>query len=140
MFWVVTKKNPFKKKPFFSLKDRIGKSKKITSKNRKIKVTYLDGKVKSTKTINIVNYFLKKNKNCIFFLIMGSDSLINFHKWNKWEKLAEFCKIVVFSRKGFDGSAKKSKIFKNLSKNRVMFIKNSKIDISSSQLRKYYLK
>ena len=137
---IVTKKNPFKKKPFFSLKDRMYKLKKITKKNKKIKVAYFDGKVKSSKTIDVVNYLLKKNKNCIFFLIMGSDSLVDFHKWNKCDKLAKLCKIIVFSRKGYDNKAKKSKTFKNLSKNRVMFIKNSKIDISSSQKRKYYLK
>jgi nicotinate-nucleotide adenylyltransferase len=140
LHWIVTKKNPFKKKPFFSLNARIHKSKTITKKNKKIKVSYLDDKIRSTKTIKVVNYLVKKNKNCTFFLIIGSDSLVNFHRWNQWRKIAKFCKIVVFSRKGFDNRAKKSKIFKKLPENRIMFIKNSKIDISSSQLRKYYLK
>ena len=41
VYWVITKKNPFKKKPFFSLKDRILKSRRATKKIRKIKVLLL---------------------------------------------------------------------------------------------------
>ena len=32
IIWIIAKKNPFKKKTFFSLKQRIHKSKKISSK------------------------------------------------------------------------------------------------------------
>ena len=35
IYWVVTKKNPFKNKTFFSLKDRIEKAKKFQVKLRK---------------------------------------------------------------------------------------------------------
>jgi len=35
VYWCVTKKNPFKKKAFFSLSERIKKSKIITSKTKK---------------------------------------------------------------------------------------------------------
>ena len=34
IYWIVTKKNPFKKKTFFSLKDRIDKAKKFQVKLR----------------------------------------------------------------------------------------------------------
>ena len=44
-------------------------------------------------------------------------------------------KFIVFSRKGFDTKAKKSVIFKYLKKENIKFLKNLKIDISSSQLR-----
>ena len=36
VYWIITKKNPFKKKPFFSLKERISKSKKTMS-NKQVK-------------------------------------------------------------------------------------------------------
>ena len=42
IYWVVTKKNPFKEKTFFSLKDRIDKAKKISSKIKNIEVLYID--------------------------------------------------------------------------------------------------
>ena len=38
IYWLVTKKNPFKKKSFFSLNDRISKCKEITKQVKKNKV------------------------------------------------------------------------------------------------------
>ena len=46
IYWIITKKNPFKKKPFFSLKERISRSKKAVKKYRRIKVIYLENKIK----------------------------------------------------------------------------------------------
>ena len=61
VYWIITKKNPFKKKPFFSLKERISKSNKTVKNYKKIKVIYLDEKIKSSRTINVINYFRKIN-------------------------------------------------------------------------------
>ena len=140
LLWTVTKKNPFKDNFYFSLQKRISKSKLISKKNKKIKVVYLDVLAKSSNTISLLKYLIKKNKNCEFFLIIGSDNLIELHKWKKWKEIIKLSKLVVFSRKGFDKIAQKSKVAKNLPKSSIIYIKDSKIDISSSQLRKYYLK
>ena len=35
IFWIVTKKNPFKNKPHFSLEERISKCRKITKNNKR---------------------------------------------------------------------------------------------------------
>ena len=59
IYWIITKKNPFKKKPFFSLKERISRSKKAVKKYRRIKVIYLENKIKSSRTINLINYLKK---------------------------------------------------------------------------------
>ena len=66
---------------------------------------------------------------------MGSDNLIKFHKWKSWKKIAKLTKLVVFSRKGYDRKSKKSIVAKYL-KNKIIFIKNKPIAISSSKLRK----
>ena len=70
-----------------------------------------------------------------FFSLLGSDNLINLHKWKNYKQLLKMTKFIVFSRKGFDTKAKKSVIFKYLKKENIKFLKNLKIDISSSQLR-----
>ena len=140
LYWTVTKKNPFKNKPLYSLKKRINECKKFTNKNRKIKVCYLEDKIKSRNTIDIINYLIKKNKNSQFFLIIGSDNLISFCNWKKWKNIMNLCKLVVFSRKGFVKKAKKSVINRYLNKKNTIYIKDSKVDISSSKIRKSYLK
>ncbi|OUW73999.1 MAG: nicotinate (nicotinamide) nucleotide adenylyltransferase [Pelagibacteraceae bacterium TMED216] len=138
IFWVVTKKNPLKKKVFFPLKDRILKSKKISKDNKKIKVVYLEKKLRSTRTINLVKYLKKNNTSTKIFLLMGSDNLISFHKWKNYKKILDLCEIVVFSREGYDQKAKKSGIIRGLKNKKIKFIKNKKINISSTILRKYY--
>ena len=60
LYWIVTNKNPFKKKTFFSLKKRINESKILTKKSRLIKVKYLDKLVKSSRTIDTIKYLIKR--------------------------------------------------------------------------------
>tara|TARA_B110000211_G_scaffold191696_1_gene218687 strand:- start:315 stop:848 length:534 start_codon:yes stop_codon:yes gene_type:complete len=134
IYWCVTKKNPLKGKTLFSISERIKKSKIITSKVKKIKIKYFEKKIKSTRTINLIKYLKKKNKKNIFFLIIGSDNLITLHNWKNWELLLDLTEIVVFSRKDYDKKAKKSVIMKRV--NKIIFIKNKPINISSTQIRK----
>jgi nicotinate-nucleotide adenylyltransferase len=138
IYWCITKKNPFKKKPFFSVTERIKKSKIATNKIKKIKIKFFEDKIKSFNTIDLVEYLKKKNKKNIFFLIIGSDNLIKFHKWKNWKLLVKLSEIVVFARKDYDKKAKKSVTMKQVKK--IIFIKNKSINISSTQIRKEYYK
>jgi len=67
--------------------------------------------------------------------VIGSDNLIRFHKWKSWKKIVKLVKLIVFSRKGYDRKGMKSAVVKNF-KNRIIFIKNKPISISSTQLKK----
>jgi nicotinate-nucleotide adenylyltransferase len=134
LYWCVTKKNPFKNKTLFSLSERIKISKNITKKIKKIKIKSFDKKIKSTNTIDLIKYLKKTNKKNFLFLIIGSDNLINFHKWKEWKLLTKLTEIVVFSRKDYDIKAKKSVTVKKVKK--IIFIKNKQINISSTQIRK----
>mgnify|MGYP006119886187 CR=1 FL=1 len=136
LYWCVTKKNPLKSKTFFSLSKRIKKSKVLTKKIKKIKVKFFEDKIKSNNTIDLINHLKKSKKKKQFFLIIGSDNLIKFHKWKNWKLLPELTKIIVFSRKDYDKKAKKSVIMKQVKQ--ITFIKNKPINISSTQIRKKY--
>jgi len=134
VYWVITKKNPFKKKTFYSLDDRVKYAKKMSRAHKKIQAIYLENFVKSSRTIDMINYFIKKkNIKNIYFLI-GSDNLIKFHKWKSWKKIVKLVKLIVFSRRGYDRKGMKSIVVKNF-KNKIIFIKNKYIAISSSQLK-----
>ena len=134
VLWIITKKNPFKKKPQYSLSQRIKLAKKISKKVNQIQVSYLDKTIGSSRSINILNYLIAKKKIKNIYLIIGSDNLINFHKWKSWKKIVKLTKLVVFSRKGYDKKSKKSIVAKYL-KNKIIFIKNKPILISSTKLR-----
>ena len=134
LYWCVTKKNPFKNKTFFSLTQRIKKSKLLAARVIKIKIKNLENKIKSNSTIDLIKYLTQKNKKNEFYLIMGSDNLISLHRWKNWKLLTKLAKIVVFSRKDYDIKAKKSAIISKVKK--IIFIKNKHINISSTQIRK----
>ena len=135
IYWVVTKKNPFKDTTFYSLDERIKYAKKITKSQKKIKIIYLDNILKSSRAIDVINFFVKKKKIYNIFFIVGSDNLIRFHRWKSWKKIVKLVKLLVFSRRGYDRKGMKSLVAKNF-KNRIIFIKNKPISISSTQLKK----
>ncbi len=135
VIWAITRKNPFKKKSSISLSTRIKHCKKIIGKINFIKVKFYEDKIKSNKTINLINHLIKNKKNEIYFL-MGADNLINFHKWHKWKTISQKSNIVVFDRYGYKKKSLNSKTFKILNKKSLKFIEFNKVNISSSQLRK----
>ena len=56
VYWVITKKNPFKNDTFYSLDKRVKYAKKISRTQKKIQVIYLENIIKSCS--KSFNYFL----------------------------------------------------------------------------------
>ena len=140
IYWLITKKNPFKKKAHFSLENRIKLAKKASKDFKKIKVLYLDKKIKSSRSIDLINYFIKTKKFKDIYFIIGSDILIELHKWKSWKKLVKLTKLVVFSRKGYDMKGKNSFVAKYLKNKNIIYIKNKPIVISSTFIKKKIIK
>ena len=135
IYWIITKKNPFKKNSYFSLEERIKLAKKATKNLKKIKVLHLDKIVKSSRSINLVNYLIKWKKITNIYFIVGSDILIELHRWKSWKKLVKLTKLVVFSRKGYDKKSKNSIVAKYLKNKNITYIKNKPIFISSTSIK-----
>ena len=136
IIWAITKKNPFKSKSLFELKKRVIFAKKITKKYNFISVSFYEDKIKSNKTIYLINYLKKKNKESKIFFLMGADNLISFHKWYKWKIISSKCNILVFDRTNYKSKSLKSMAFRKLNNKGLKFVKFKKVNISSSQLRK----
>ena len=109
--------------------------KKVIGKNNFIKVRFYEDKIKSNKTISLINYLTKNKKNEIYFL-MGADNLVYFHKWHKWKLILQKCNILVFDRHGYKKKSLNSTTFKRLDNKNLKFIEFDKVNISSSKLRK----
>ena len=135
VIWAITEKNPFKKKSSLDLANRIKICKKILKKIKTIEVKFYEDKIKSNKTISLINYFTKDKKNEIYF-IMGADNLINFHKWHRWKKILSKCILLVFDRSKYKSKSLKSITYKKYNKKGLKFINFNKVNISSSKLRK----
>ena len=140
IYWIITKKNPFKNEAFFPLKERLLRSKRALKKLKNMDVLYLDDKIKSSRMVKVINYFIKIKNQKELYLIMGSDNLISFHKWTSWKKIVKLTKLVVFSRKGYVKKSKESLVVKYLNKKNIIFLNNKTINISSSNIKKNYFK
>ena len=138
LIWVVTKKNPLKQKPHLNAKIRIKLSKKITNREKKIFVQYLDDKIKSSNTFDLLNYIKNKKQKIKLYFLIGADNLVKFHKWNNWEKIPKLAKIVVFARQKYSIKSLSSIASKKLNKKDLMYINSKKINISSSLIRKFW--
>jgi len=137
LIWIITKKNPLKQKPYLSSKTRIKLSKYITKKEKKIFVRYLDNKIKSSNSFDLLNYLNKKNKNNKLFFLIGADNLVQFHKWKNWRKIPKLAKLVVFARPKYSIKSINSIAAKKLNKNEWIYIDSKKMNISSSLIRKF---
>ena len=136
IIWAITKKNPFKDESNLSLSKRIKYAKKINQNNPFIKVKYFEDKIKSNRSVDLIKFIKKNNRNTTIYFIMGADSLINFHKWKNSDLISSICNILVFDRDRYKAKSLSSRSFKKYSKKSLKFIKFNKVNISSSKLRK----
>ena len=136
IIWFITRKNPFKKQSKISVEERIKISKKIIEKDRFIKIEFIEHKINSKKTINLIRFLKKINSKLDIFFIMGADNLIKLHKWDSWKEIVKLAKILVFDRQGYKSKALNSIAASKIHKDRWKFIKLKKVNISSSQIRK----
>ena len=134
--WAITKQNPFKNQSKSNLRSRMQFAKKVIGKHNYIKVKFYEEKISSNKTIDLIKHFTQQKQNEIYF-IMGADNLINFHKWYKWKSIIKRCNILVFDRQGYKTKSLKSVTFNSTSNKNLTFINFNKVNISSSQLRKF---
>ena len=137
IIWLITKQNPLKRKPYLSTKLRIKLSKNITKNNKKIFVQFLDAKIKSKSTYDLLFYIKKREKRKKIFFLMGADNLISLHKWEKWKKIPELAKIVVFARQSYSNKALHSIASKKLKKSDWIYVNSKKVNISSSLIREF---
>jgi len=138
LIWSVTKKNSLKHTPYLSTKMRVKLSKKITKNIKKISVQYLDDKVKSNNTYDLLKYVKKKNKISELYFLIGADNLVKFYKWYNWKKIHTLAKLVVFPRQNYSMKLLSTIVSKKLNKNHWIYVNIKKMNISSSLIRKFW--
>jgi len=138
LLWIVTKKNPIKKKPYLKIKNRIKLSKKITKKEKKIFVQFLENKIKSSSTFDLLKYLKKKYLKHELYFLIGADNLVNFNKWKNFNEITKFAKIVIFPRKNYSHKLSGLPWLKNIDKTKWININAKKVNISSSLIRKFW--
>ena len=149
VWWIVTYKNPLKKKSN-SYEYRFKQVKKFI-KFRRIKILKIR-EDKNIYAIDTILYIQNKFKNKKFIWLMGTDNLQNFHAWKEWKKIFYNIPIAIFDRPSYSFNITKSKALFFFRKARIKnillaktqlisppswtFVSGLKNHLSSSSIRK----
>lgn len=102
-------------------------------------------------TADVLASLQDRHPEAEFMWSMGADSLAGFHKWERYEVIADNCPIIVIGRPGYNEDAlnsetakeykkcfysRESDFEKRTSKNGIIFLEDFDIDMSSSSFLK----
>jgi len=138
VWWLPTKQNPLKKEKNCAFDERVKLCDKLIDKTPKILVKSYEKKLNTVYTIDLLKRIIKKYPSHKFFLIMGADSIINFHLWKNWKEIIQLMPLLIFDRDNDFNLAKKSRAWLyNLKINgkKSHFFKIKKVNISSTKIR-----
>jgi nicotinate-nucleotide adenylyltransferase len=100
IWWLVTPGNPLKDtRRLESLERRMAAVRKLTNHPR-IDVSGLEAHIGTRYTYDTIRYILTRCPKAHFVWIMGADNLRSFHRWQKWQAIANAVPIAVVDRLG----------------------------------------
>jgi len=87
-------------------------------------------------TVDTLTYLKEQYTDDELYLFMGSDMLLSFHSWYRYEDILKMCTLCAISRDG-DESAEKLKYYADtvLVKGNVLIFDIEPIEVSSSEIR-----
>lgn len=127
---VISVQSPFKQKSsLIDNYDRLHLVKLGIGNNDRIKPCTIEFDLPTPNyTIDTLTYLKEKYPEYNFNLIMGSDNLVNFHRWKNYDIILKYYNILVYMRPGYEEVP-----FKNHSS--ITALKAPLLDISSSFIR-----
>jgi nicotinate-nucleotide adenylyltransferase len=112
-------------------RDRLAMTKVSVKGNAHLRVSDVELRRKGISyTVDTVRAFRKRFPTCTLFLIIGSDSLLQFHSWKFPQKILAEASLVVYRRpRSGRGDARVLPLH-------VSFIDGPRMDVSSSDIRR----
>lgn len=91
----------------------------------------------TTYTVDTIKYLQNKYENTEFYFILGTDSLLEIHRWKNYDELLKLCKFIVAERPDADNDKLQSKTKKlnEIYGDNIYVLKAPLIDISSTNIR-----
>jgi nicotinate-nucleotide adenylyltransferase len=100
VWWIVTPGNPLKAgRASAPLADRIAGCERLAADPR-MKVTAFEAAQDFRYTADTLAFVKARNPAVDFVWMMGADSLRDFHRWQRWRRIAATFPIAVFDRPG----------------------------------------
>ncbi|HEV7254088.1 MAG TPA: nicotinate-nucleotide adenylyltransferase [Mesorhizobium sp.] len=100
IWWMVTPGNPLKSgRGLLPLSERVRLSEALVA-NPRVQVTAFEAQLSSRFTADTLLTVKRRNPGIHFVWIMGADNLRDFHRWQRWRRIAMTFPIAVVDRPG----------------------------------------
>lgn len=99
VWWLVSPGNPLKPRGPAPLSDRLAASRRLAQDPR-IVVTDLEARLGTRMTADTIAELKARYRGVRFVWLMGSDNLLQFHRWDRWRDIAYSVPIGVLARPG----------------------------------------
>lgn len=135
LIWSITPQNTTKPKAHHSVQARVSMISDIIAQHQNMVVSTFECHFLIFNTWQTIKLFNDSGYRPLF--IMGSDSLWNINRWEKWEYIVDNANLAVFARKGFPFCNKYIKDLTMLESepSKHTFIEKTWYDISSTEIR-----
>ena len=98
VWWLVTPGNPLKDTVRLHELDERLEAARAMAHDPRIDVTCLESVIGTRYTVDTINYLRRRASHLRFVWIMGADNLAQFHRWQKWQRIAKEVPIAVIDR------------------------------------------
>ena len=98
VWWLVTPGNPLKPEPA-PLDVRVTRA-RLVARSPHILVTDIEARLHTRYTVDTARALLRRFPHVRFVWLMGSDNLVSFSRWRRWQQIAALLPIAVVRRPG----------------------------------------
>jgi len=81
-------------------------------------------------TLQTIEYLQNTYPNTLFYLCMGEDSLVHFHKWHKYREILKRVDLIVAERPGYNRHSVSTEILES-----VIIVDHQPVKVSSTNVR-----
>lgn len=100
LWWLVTPGNPLKDTHALTpLAQRLAAARRL-ARDPRIVVTDLETQLRSRYTVDLLIYLRRHCPGVRFVWIMGTDNLLQFHRWRRWTEIMRQVPVAVIDRPG----------------------------------------
>ncbi|MBD3766160.1 MAG: nicotinate-nucleotide adenylyltransferase [Rhodobacterales bacterium] len=147
VWWLVSPGNPLKPCGPAPMPARLARARHVMGHPRVI-VTDLEARLGTRHTAQTLRRLRRAYPNVRFVWLMGADNLIQFHRWDNWQRIAAMVPIAVMARPGAGLQARNARAARVMARDRVAparlaraappawgFLTVPMVDLSSSAIR-----
>lgn len=138
VWFLVSPQNPLKPiAGMMPLCHRLAAARKMAAGDRRLIVTDLEQSIASRYTNDTIRVLNSRFPTVAFVWLMGSDNLEQFHRWRRWQEIAQRLRIAVVLRPGSTLAPLKAKAMRALD-GRITIIDGRRNEASATAIRARY--